>query len=498
MKHIAHFLHDIYFSKRTGRLIFRRGEILKYFFFEEGNLFQVKTNRPEERLGEILVKLEKIPNGTLARIDEFIEPNRNIGEVLRGTGLISEEDLSAALGEQMRTVALNSFPIFDAEIVFQEREDFTAQKGAAKVNIPFLIEYGIRRMAYDPLLQTFLESKMPVVKNRIYAYLLTEEERAILERISGAATAESILSSMGSIPETFWKSLFLFYCLDVIDFKSEEAQGRAETEAAKEEEAEHEQPKRKETDEGPQRQVPDEDIKQRLDEVVALKSALVTRNYYQLLNVSRTASPEDIKRAYFNLARRYHPDSFGRVISKESLDQIGEVFNAVTMAYRTLINKEKRKGYDGGLSGGHVEELGDVAKRADTKFRQGKTLYAQERYEDAIIYLEEAVRMRKNKGDYYLLLAMAESKIPAFSKKAEGDFLKAVSLEPWNPEGYIGLGYLYKREGMIAKAAKNFQKALEVDADHKLAKQELRLIKEGQKRKGLAGLLSTDIFKKKK
>jgi tetratricopeptide (TPR) repeat protein len=137
-------------------------------------------------------------------------------------------------------------------------------------------------------------------------------------------------------------------------------------------------------------------------------------------------------------------------------------------------------------------------RKADIKFRQGKTLYNQERYDDAVSLLEEAVRIRKNKGDYYLLLAMAESKIPAYSKKAEEDFLKAIGLEPWNPEGYVGLGYLYKHEGLLTKAARQFQKAVEADPDHRQALQELELISQGNRPKGLKRLLSMDLFGPKK
>ncbi len=226
MNHIATYLRDIFFNKKTGRLIYRRKEVLKYFFFDKGAIVQVKTNQPDERLGEILFKLERIPKEAHAKIDEFIEPGKSIGEVLTTQGVISEDDLAEALGHQIRESILNVFAVFDAEIDFQPLAEIAAGATESRVSVPLLIEYGIRRMQTNPLLQAFLAGRTPILGRKTYAYLLTVEEREILEKVNGKETAEIILRGLTIPGDQFWKSLYLFYCLGVVDFQGE-AQGPA-------------------------------------------------------------------------------------------------------------------------------------------------------------------------------------------------------------------------------------------------------------------------------
>jgi tetratricopeptide (TPR) repeat protein len=175
------------------------------------------------------------------------------------------------------------------------------------------------------------------------------------------------------------------------------------------------------------------------------------------------------------------------------------VFDAITNAYRILSNKDARRVYDAKSgSAATQEDVQDSFRKAEIKFRQGKTLHGQGRFNEAITYLEEAIRVRKDKGDYFLLLAMVESKVPTYVKKAEQDFLKAIQLEPWNPEGYVGLGLLYKAEGLHTKAVKQLEKALEAEPSHPTANEALEELTGKSKKKGARGLFGMDFFGPKK
>lgn len=61
------------------------------------------------------------------------------------------------------------------------------------------------------------------------------------------------------------------------------------------------------------------------------------KDYYQVLGVERSATPEEIKKAYYKLAHKYHPDKSGGDEKK---------FKEINEAYQVLSDKLKREQYD--------------------------------------------------------------------------------------------------------------------------------------------------------
>ncbi len=135
------------------------------------------------------------------------------------------------------------------------------------------------------------------------------------------------------------------------------------------------------------------------------------KDYYAILGVSKTASQDEIKKAYRTLAKKYHPD-----INKEPGAE--EKFKEINEAYETLSDEQKRAQYDrfgsagpqgfgsaggfGGFSGGFggFEDIfnsffGGGRTRQTNQARQGEDLEKQMNitFEEAVYGTTKKIRV---------------------------------------------------------------------------------------------------------
>ncbi len=93
----------------------------------------------------------------------------------------------------------------------------------------------------------------------------------------------------------------------------------------------------------------DDDFKK---EVLFVHSQLDEVDYYQLLGVDTDVRRRGLRRAYFPMSKRYHPDRFYKKITGDYEPLIQGIFERITAAYQTLSDRNKRSEYDAALQQG--------------------------------------------------------------------------------------------------------------------------------------------------
>lgn len=158
-------------------------------------------------------------------------------------------------------------------------------------------------------------------------------------------------------------------------------------------------------------------------EISSIARLIDELDYYQILKVPQTASPMELKAAYFRESREYHPDKYFNE-PEEFKVKVTLVFKRITEAYKILSNQETRAEYTKELRGpdralnlryvyGAAQKKEDVGKTPLAKkyFEMGKLAFQNMDYKGAKINFQLALQLEPDNETFKGYAAQVKAKL---------------------------------------------------------------------------------------
>lgn len=148
---------------------------------------------------------------------------------------------------------------------------------------------------------------------------------------------------------------------------------------------------------------------------------------YKALGISPSASDEEVKEAYRNLAKKYHPDQYADSPLKELAD---EKMKEINEAYDTITAQRKAGGGQGRNAG--YAAYNPVGGSGDSAFRDVRSLIMAGRVADAEQLLNGVPPQRRNAEWYFLKGSVLYRR--GWLEEAKDHFSRACQMDPGNGE----------------------------------------------------------------
>lgn len=519
-------LLNLYRDKRTGILAISSRVKLRLYFVNGIPVF-VEGGDFETALGRILMGSGKISKADHEKaVEVAVKNKRRIGDVLAEMGLVSPHELNSFLELQVKEKIINGFNSFvQGTYTFKPESGFVSRIVGYKINLLQVLYEGVKRFVNIPSVEEIFSPKdggdaeiklSPDLRVEISGIGFNPRESRFIQLLK-EGTINDVLSTSRLNREETLKLLYFLHLLDLLKISNPNPEPQPEVKEQpadttvknqevvkvvnapqediimlEEEVAETElKPLREETvnvrlgepkvshnEEIKADKVKKEKKEMITDEILKLHSVLNQKNYYELLGVNIDSKREEIRAAYFGLAKRFHPDAhpdFDRDIKQKAED----VFATITAAYQTLSDDEERARYDSQAQVGKFQEA-KASYDAEVAYRKGEVLLKQRRFDEARKELKNATALSPDEATYVGALAWAIF-LGAMDKDrvvhdVKQQLQKAIALNPKLSQNYYYLGCVYKYDESESQAEASFLKALEYDPEYMEAKRELRLI----------------------
>jgi curved DNA-binding protein CbpA len=198
----------------------------------------------------------------------------------------------------------------------------------------------------------------------------------------------------------------------------------------------------------------------------------MSKDYYQILNVPPTASPQEIKKAYVRLVKQFHPDRNPKDPESD------ERTKAINEAYAVLKDRRQRRQYDRIRQGrwmpdgaaqndpdpgeqpffGHLHTMMQLKK--NPRALKNFALHAFNRGDYALAgsLLERGIRLSPEDHELYAGLSWCLYHQGHYDRCAQV-LEKSLALNPKNMDAWFNLAWLQERDGNLSGAIKSLQTA---------------------------------------
>lgn len=227
-------------------------------------------------------------------------------------------------------------------------------------------------------------------------------------------------------------------------------------------------------------------------------------SHYDVLGVASTAAAAELKSAYYDLARRYHPDRF-RKAAPALLAHLESAFARITQAYDTLRDDQLRANYNAKLQARRkAQQIADAtakpqtpaspaeaepveatpvvpvvpaAERAANDFKEGLAAVEQGQRKLAAGLFASAARLVPNEPRYRAYYGQLLAAQENTRRAAEAELQAAIKLDPGNADYRVMLALLFRDLGFAIRAKGEAERAVAADPNNRKARDLLRELK---------------------
>ena len=446
-------------AKLTGAVHFEQGKRKKVVVIENGMPLAVRSNLARESLGRRLLDAGRIDELTYNEsVRRSKTSGKRQGEILVQMGAITESALREVLEEQSADKLTDIFS-------WTEGRAWT-QAGVRAVSLSSELHGWTPRLT---VLRGVHRVNPSIVAKRLQAYEGCEVSREALALEEGE-NADAVKLLWDSISEPKPLSAFLrhhggtlygLWLIGALAVHVDDAStprtlpgvGSAGAALA---------------------------LEGRLREALAKHKS---QNHFEVLGVDEDASSEDVRKAFMNLAKTFHPDKVGRVAPQLG-ELAGKVFARLSEANDALATPESKQLYLNQLkrSRSAQADRAEVNRilTAEQQFQRAEEAVRRRDWNAALEALKWALELDATEGEFFalrgwVLFLQAQDGGDGNPEPALDQIKKAITLSPQSPAGYYYLGQIRKACGDHAEAEKMFRKTTELRPDHIEANRELRL-----------------------